>query len=124
MLLVDVHVGPSRVHGLGIFAKSRIACGEWLWEFMDGVDSRKSPLLATQDEMHYGFISNLSGLLVTCGDNARLWNFGVCDNNCAEISVSIDGEYVVAAIKDIEAGDELLISVASDADAKRKLMLE
>jgi hypothetical protein len=40
MILVKTQLGPSTVHGLGLFAAEFIPKGTVIWEFREGVDHR------------------------------------------------------------------------------------
>lgn len=124
MLLIRANKLPSSVHGVGLFAACDIPKGTALWAFCAECDSKKRVAEASDKELHFGYISNASSMLVTCGDHARWWNFGCDSFNCAESSELVCGEPVVVATEEIRAGQELLIDPLSDKDAMRKLLLE
>jgi hypothetical protein len=110
----------SDIHGNGIFTNSPIVKGEILWAFMEP-DFYKDPSMASLEDLHFGSISRITGKLIVCMDNARWWNFGF-PHNCDEIDgVFSNGERVVVALRDISAGEELLIGPLSDSDINRKL---
>lgn len=121
LLLPRIEVRPSKVHGMGLFTAIPVPRGAWLWAM--GVYDRKIPVWAASDQqMHYGYVSNRDGQLVICGDHSKWWNFGT-PANCIESAQLVNGEPVIVAARDILAGEELLISLESDADATRKLLL-
>lgn len=120
LLIGQVEVKPSTVHGMGLFAGRPIPAGTWLWAMWEY--DRKIPVWAATDEqLHYGYVSNRDGRLVICGDHSKWWNFGT-PANCIESPELVNGEPVIVASRDIPAGEELLISLESDADATRKLL--
>jgi SET domain-containing protein len=73
--------------------------------------------------LHFGYISPKDGKLIICGDDSRWWNFGFPPNCVERFNPLINGEGVVYASRRIKKGEELLISVDTDMDATRKLML-
>lgn len=123
MLLVKVCVRPSPVHGRGLFAVESIPAGAPLWIFVPDADLRHALAEADAERLHYGFVSPHTGDLVECGDDARYWNFSPAEvpPNAVESRICHYGEALIVAARDIAPGEELLIDVASDADASRKL---
>jgi hypothetical protein len=122
LVLKQIEVRPSGVHGMGLFATQDIPAGQWLYAFNPDIDRKIEVAEATAEELHFGYVSTTDGKLVICGDDARWWNFGLRPN-CGEIDVWVNGERVVASNALILAGNELLIDMVSDLDATRKLML-
>lgn len=122
-MLVDVIVANSRIHGKGLFARQDIAAGSILWMFLDG-DSRTPKAEASEEVMHFGYINPQNpDFVVVCGDCARYWNFGLdgaANCGCSD-TIEENGECAIIALRDIAMGEELLITVDSDADACRKL---
>ena len=102
-----------------MFTLDAIPAGDLLWSFVHP-DRKIDVEVATDEQLHYGFISHATGKLVICGDEARYWNFGDAPN-CNEVDEWRGGEKVVRAILPIKAGEELLIAFESDADWKRKI---
>ena len=43
MLLVETYLAPSRLHGIGLFAKAAIPKGTKVWEFTPGFDQELLP---------------------------------------------------------------------------------
>lgn len=121
MLLSTVRVKKSPIHGKGLFATRDIPEGDIIWAYMAG-DRKILAARATPRQLHHGYISTTDGMLVICGDIAKWWNFGF-PPNCKESGQYANGERVVVTTRKILAGEELLISVESDRDARRKLML-
>jgi hypothetical protein len=100
----------------------RVPCGTPVYCYSPEVDCKRPVEGATLKELHYGYISPVDGTLIICGDQSRFWNFGF-PPNCAEVDEWRNGERVVVATRDILPWEELLISVDTDLDAKRKMML-
>ena len=78
MLLVRTRIGPSRIHGIGLFAAEPIAAGTEVWRFTPGFDLDAAPamlesLTAEQREtvLHYGYLDPRLGRFILCCDNAR-----------------------------------------------------
>jgi hypothetical protein len=121
MLLVDIAVRRSPIHGLGLFALKDIPKGTDLWEFSPP-DSRIAISEANSNDFHFGYINPENpDFVVGCGDFSKFWNFGIYCPNCGPSDKKRLGEYVIIALVDIGTGDELLISTKSDFDSKRKL---
>lgn len=123
MLLANCKVLPSLIHGRGLFAVSDIPRGTWLYVYAPRTDRKRNVKGATKKQLHFGYISPRDGKLVICGDRAKWWNFGFPPNSAEVSSLRVNGEGIVVATRDIKAGEELLISVDTDLDSKRKLML-
>jgi hypothetical protein len=121
LLLPTIVVKKSPVHGKGLFTTRNITKGHLLWVY-GACDRKILPGRATNSQLHFGYVSSTDGMLVICGDISRWWNFGT-PPNCKELNMYANGEKVVVASRNIMEGEELLISVNSDMDARRKLMV-
>jgi SET domain-containing protein len=124
MMRVPIAVRASGIHGLGLFATRPIAAGTVLWRFQAPDDYRVDVYTASDEQLHYGYVNpRRPHELVICGGKARYWNFPKEGQtpNAIEGPVDSSGEAVIVAARDIAAGEELLIDLASDADAGRKL---
>src|SRR2546428_614270 len=80
MLLVKTRIGPSKIHGIGVFAEERIARGQMIWVFDARIDVRVpvSDLPTFPPSMRaflhkYGYEEMYDGrrTIVLCGDHAR-----------------------------------------------------
>jgi len=127
-LQIAYRIDASHLHGQGLFSIDALAAGTVLWRFEPGLDSvlPLAPLTPAQrmEVLHYGYTNPLRpGWVIICGDGARFWNFpqpGTPPN--AVLSPRVEYfEHVVIAARAIQAGEELLIEAASDADYDRKL---
>jgi SET domain-containing protein len=108
MLVVRTYVAPSKINGLGVFAKEFIAAGARVWEFTPGFDVElcidKHPELIQEYLRHYG--SRVEpGTHLLCGDNARFMNHSANPNISAAESPNI-------ALRDISAGEEITCNYA------------
>lgn len=112
MLLVKTHIGPSNIHGTGLFADESIPKGTAVWEFKHRFDlqltreeiSSLAPP-AREQLLKYAYLEP-SGVYVLCSDDARFFNHSNTPNTTALINV--DGrDYRDIANRDINPGEEL-----------------
>jgi uncharacterized protein len=113
MLLVKTRVGPSAIHGTGLFADQLIEKGTIIWRFTPGIDARYAPEQvaglppAARDYLAvYSFPSQRPGLRVLCMGNANYFNHS---NAPSALSAREDGEeeVVTRALRDIAPGEEI-----------------
>ena len=116
MLLVKTYLGPSRIHGIGLFAAQRIREGTVVWRMEPLID-----LELTQAQMErlaepsraqvrkYTYMDLVRHRLVLCGDDARFFNHADRPN-CQDFP-DADGGTTVAG-RDIEEGEELTCDYA------------
>ena len=112
MLRVPTRLGPSPIHGIGVFATAPIAKGTEVWRFTPGFDLDLDPSIIEdfpehlQDWFaHFGYVDNHLGRLIVCLDNARFINHSSHPNLRSDYGRDRYGpDY---AIRDIEAGEEL-----------------
>ena len=114
MLLVPTELRKSPIHGIGLFARERIAKGTVVWKFVEGFDAEfiaeqlaQLPKVA-QDYLHfYAYISSATGNYILPSDNGRFFNHSDTPNVIrSNIPDGRDGADIAA--QDIEAGEELL----------------
>jgi uncharacterized protein len=132
MLLVKTKVGPSKVHGLGLFADQFIPKGTRIWEFNERVDHRfdESRLVGLskaerKELLKHTYINPKTGLYVFCGDDGRYTNHS--DNpNTEDVGYDegiVNGEGVTIAARDIHPGEEIFTDYKSfDADARNGVL--
>ncbi len=123
MFLVKTRIGPSKIHGIGVFAEERIPKGQMIWVLDARIDVRVSisdlptfppPMRAFLRKYGYEEMHEGRRTIVLCGDHARHVNH----SNDPNVT---DGEADLAA-RDIERGEELTCNYyAFDLDAERKL---
>lgn len=106
MFLIPTFLGPSSIHGTGVFTAQAIPAGTLIWRLDKGVDWVFSP--EEFSELPEPFYSRMwpylytdaQGLLVLCGDNGRFMNHSDTPN-CQ------DNDIYTWARRDIVAGEEL-----------------
>jgi uncharacterized protein len=127
MMLVRTRVGPSSIHGLGLFAAEPVARGTPVWRFEPGFDRAFTEeqcaafLPAVREHLRwFGFCSLADGRVVLSGDHACFMNHAASPNTGAPPDAQAPTATV--ALRDIAAGEELTCDYfAFDADASRKL---
>ncbi|OGF74854.1 hypothetical protein A3J56_03045 [Candidatus Giovannonibacteria bacterium RIFCSPHIGHO2_02_FULL_46_20] len=114
MLLIKTKIGPSSIHGIGLFADQFIAKGTPIWEFTEGFDIKVSEkdlekLSKHAREWFYqsAYLNPQSNQYVLCCDNARFYNHSENHNTSCVDSQEEEGTDVAA--KDIQMGEELTI---------------
>ena len=113
MLIVPVRLGPSRIHGIGVFASRTIPAGTVVWRFQPGFDQRftREEILALPPNAQrflakYSNRSSLSGLYLLDNDLGRHLNHSD-DANLNSVVVPGEIETVSVAIRDIAEDEEL-----------------
>lgn len=127
MLLVETTLGPSPLHGIGLFAAQRIPKGALVWRYDPSLDRKVSAVALTglseaarRQVLHYAYRSKESGVYVLCGDDARFFNHSDTPNVTDDPSE--EGEVISA--RDIEVGEELVCDYGTfDADDHEKLRM-
>lgn len=130
MLLVKTKIGPSKIHGIGLFAAQFIPKGTATWGFKSGFDLEvtgeglRSLSESSRDQfLNYCYKNYTNGKYVLCFDDARFMNHS--DNpNIADSNPTDDYAQDIAT-RDIFEGEELTYNYKKeDADYKRKLNLQ
>lgn len=127
MLLIETHVAPSAIHGLGLFATNAIPSGTPVWKFQPGFDQSFSPkqfaalpLLAQKHLQWFAYLSQLDGQWILSGDHACFMNHSATPNTGA--TMEHHQAVVTVALRDIAIGEEITCDYfAFDAEAARKL---
>jgi SET domain-containing protein len=113
MLYVKTRIGPSKIHGIGLFAAQKIPKGTDIWKFTPGFDlrlaERNTKKLSQQAREYlefYAYRSKKSQMWVLPMDNGKYFNHSDTPNTLS--SYHDDQEEVITkAIKDIESGEEM-----------------
>lgn len=129
MLLVKTRIGPSAIHGIGLFAAEFIPAGTHIWIFHDKFDQKyeKSvvdslPGPCREQVYRYAYVNPRSGLWVLCMDDARYFNHSD-DPNTTEVDDGREG--ITVASRDIKEGEEITYNyLENDADGARKLGID
>ncbi|MEK7461854.1 MAG: SET domain-containing protein-lysine N-methyltransferase [Patescibacteria group bacterium] len=81
MFLVKTKLGPSKIHGIGVFAVQDIPKGTLVQKFIDGVDLEITPeivnilpTLIKQNLLHYAYQHKITGNFILNSDDARFLN--------------------------------------------------
>ncbi len=114
MLLVKTKIGPSPIHGIGLFAAEFIPKGTRTWTFNPHLDKfysaaevERMPEPARTTFKNYCYNSSRSGNFVLCFDDARYMNHSD-DANCLGNSDDVvEGEWGDVAVRDIQIGEEM-----------------
>lgn len=118
MLLVKTKIGPSNIHGTGLFADQFIPKGTMIWEFTPGFDQHftrqqieKFPDLIQIYLYKYSSLSRKSGFYMLCADHGNFVNHSETPNTLTEDQGGV--EPVVIAIQDIQSGEEITDNYSS-----------
>lgn len=126
MLLIRAQVGPSSIHGLGLFATVALPRGTPIWRLEPGfdqqleaerVDALPGP---ARDHVHwFAWWDRHPAVWVLSGDHACFMNHADAPNTGMEAGAP---EGVTVALRDIAAGEELTCDYwAFDGQAGAKL---
>jgi SET domain-containing protein len=131
MMRVRCKVGDSPVHNQGLFAAQTIAAGTVVWSFSTifdrGINEHVYSHASKSEQVKLftrGFRNpHAPNVLVLCGDEAAWMNFPHPEHEPNVIvSGAVDGYDILIAAKDIDIGEELLVSPESDYDYLAKVM--
>ena len=129
MMLVKTRVGPSSIHGMGLFAFDFIPRGTPIWRFQPGFDHDFSPEqfaalppIARDHTRWFCFVSKIDGHVILSGDHACFINHSENHNTGAPPDAVTP--VTTVALRDIAAGEEITCNYWSyDADTAWKLGL-
>lgn len=113
MLLVKTKIGPSKIHGFGLFADQFIPKDTPIWEFTDGLDIKlteedlkKLSEPAKEQYLNYCYHSMVDGTYVLCFDDARFMNHSR-EPNMKGVDSAKHKEGRDVAARNIQPGEEL-----------------
>jgi SET domain-containing protein len=129
MMMIPVDVRPSEIHGTGIFAKAHIRLNRVIWQYEPSVDRVIPPLVVKHSDPYLaefirarGYLSTQRPQWILCCDDAQYWNFPRKGEKAnTKLGDVQEGEHLILAARDIEAGEEITIPPESDADFERKM---
>ncbi len=108
MLLVKTKIGPSEIHGTGLFADQFIPKGTVTWEWNETFDVafdeeavNSLPPLQKAYILYYAYLDKELGKLILCGDSQRYIN------HSRETNIDSSPRKDVAS-RDIQPGEEFL----------------
>lgn len=128
MLIVPAYLAPSRIHGTGLFAETFIKEGTTVWKYNKVIDRRFTRrglrLLASQEPtavlVHICTYSyKRRGYFWYMGDNARFINHVQHGAN-----VGLVDDHHEVALRDIQAGEELVENYLDNYDSDDFFVLE
>lgn len=106
MLIIRTFVGPSAIHGLGVFAAEPVRAGTRLWVLDSIIDVEITqeqiaalPAPAREVALAHSFVND-DGRMILSRDNAVFFNHSDEPNTLAELEGNV-------ALRDIAAGEEL-----------------
>lgn len=124
MMLVKTKVKESKIHGFGLFADRFISKGTEIWRFTPGFDLKftREQILSFPEVLQiyiykYSWRSKKSKLYCFSSDDGKLFNHSEDPNVLSEYRDN-EEEAITVAIKDIQAGEEILDNYNSFADEK------
>lgn len=112
MLLIKTTIGPSIIHGIGLYADQFIPKGTIIWEFTPGFDHRltKSKLEKWKeidpDASKYVYLDKNTSQYILCSDNARFMNHSSTPNSRHMYLKNEYGQTI--ATRDIQIGEEII----------------
>jgi SET domain-containing protein len=111
MILVKTKIGPSKVHGIGLFADQFIPKGTVTFEYTPSFDVsftkeeiEKMPKITQDYLIFYTYFDKKRNKYVLCSDNQRFINH-TDDINKMNIKSTPDQD---VAMRDIQPGEEFL----------------
>jgi hypothetical protein len=127
MMLIKTRVGPSGIHGHGLFAIEAVARGTPIWRYLPGFDHDFSPEqfaalppLAREHTRWFSFVNKADGHVILSGDHACFINHSPSPNTGAPPGAT--APVTTEALREIAAGEEITCNYFDfDADAPRKL---
>lgn len=130
MMLIRNRVGPSSIHGMGLFAVERIPQGTAIWRFQAGFDREITPSEfeslppITQDHVRwFAYRDVTSQRFVLGGDHSCFMNHSPQPNTGAAPNADpFSPVTTTVALRDIAAGEEITCDYhAFDAESRKKL---
>ena len=128
MLCVETKIGPSKIHGIGLFAAEFIPKGTVVWRFTPGFDARftaqqilRLPAAVQIYLTCYAWKSKKSGLYCLASDGAKHFNHSNTPN-CRSRYEPEEPEVVTRAVKNIRVGTEITDDYASFAHQGRNVL--
>lgn len=126
MILVETKIGPSKIHGIGLFADQFISKGTLVQKMMPGFDLiipeseiYKLSAPARRQFLKYVYKSK-GGQYILCFDDARFLNHSDSPN----LTSGDSAEEIDIAARDIKKGEELTVNYREfDADFAYKMSI-
>lgn len=113
MMCVKTKIGPSTIHGTGLFADEFIPKGTIVWRFTPVFDQKftREQILSFPDLVQiylyeYSWKSKKSHLYCSASDNGKYFNHSEKPNTISKHRDN-EEEVITVAARDISAGEEL-----------------
>lgn len=127
MILIPTRVGPSAIHGCGLFAAEPVPQGTPIWRFLPGFDHDFSPEQwaalpepARRHTRHFCFVRQGDLHVILSGDHACFINHS--ETPSTGVPPDAAPPVTTVALRDIRAGEELTCNYWTyDADTPWKL---
>jgi hypothetical protein len=126
-MLVKNYIGPSKIHGIGIFAGENIKKGTVIWRFNPIIDRRITkkevaslPKPAKEFLLKYAYM-NKRGDIILCADDARFFNHSKNSNTINNDELGTKDTTIAA--RDIKKGEEITSDYLS-YDHSKKFLIE
>lgn len=127
MMLIRTRVGPSSIHGMGLFTVDAVPAGTPIWRFQPGFDHAFSPeayqslpAIARDHTRWFCFVRKENRHVILSGDHACFINHAPNPNTGAPPNGATP--VTTVALRDIAAGEEITCNYADyDADTAWKL---
>lgn len=123
MLLVKTKIGPSKIHGIGLFAAQFIPKGAPVWRFQPGFDLNipaediiKLFPRALEQLLNYAYLNHKTNEYILCFDDGRFVNHSDTPNMTD--SNPDDDLAPDIALRDIEEGEEMTSDYQGRDDEK------
>jgi len=121
MMLIDVYLAQSPLHGIGVFTRQFIPKDMTVWEFTEGFDKVFTraefdalPSAAQDFIRHYGHHERVTpDVIYLGGDLGKFMNYSKTDYNLGDTP---DTSY---ARRDIQPGEELIFNPFANSDIYR-----
>lgn len=111
MLYVKTKIGPSNIHGIGVFADQFIPKGTVIWKFTPGFDQKftREQILSFPEILQiyiykYSWKSSKSKLYCFSSDNGKYFNHSDNSNTISQYQDD-EEEVVTTATRDIPIGE-------------------
>ncbi|OGG45813.1 hypothetical protein A2673_04010 [Candidatus Kaiserbacteria bacterium RIFCSPHIGHO2_01_FULL_50_13] len=117
MLLVKTKIGPSKIHGIGLFADEFIPKGTIVWRFVPGkdevrtkdeVEKLQEPKRSEILSLHHSYVSKQTGRYIYFGDHSGYFNHSNTPNVGTKYKKDVE-EDINFSLCDITPDEEMTI---------------
>ena len=122
MLTVKTKIGPSAVHGIGLFAGESVPKDTVVWQFDARIDQVLDPAVLPDLPppvqaclVRYAYKSKRTGTYILDSDDARFFNHADSPNTYTKAVEGVS-EDVIFAARDILEGEEITLDYGNQED--------